>query len=593
MKTPVLHSTICAGAALAALAAHLWAADSPAPAPDTEPATAKPEPAILATNPPAAVTVTAAPTAAPTPPADPSAPTDKPAEARSEAAATAPPSTEPTQVQPAPDAPATPTPPDKVVAEGEKGIRLNFRGAPLDLVLNYLSDAAGFIIIPETELRGKVDVLSAQPLTPQEAVDVLNTVLAKNGYTAIRKDRTLTIVRREDAKKRDIPIVQGSNPDQIPKNEDMVTQILPIRYINAAQLVRDLAPLIPTDSNVTANEGSNTLLVTDTQANIHRLAEIIKALDTSVASISSIRVFSLKFADAKVLATVVKEVFQVPDTSRSSDPRAQFFQRFGRGGDGGPGGMGGMAAMMGGPGGSGSGSSGGRAGASRVVATSDDRSNSLVVSAPEELMSSIEDLVKSIDINVEDVTELRVFHLKFADPQEMAELLTSLFPDSTSQNTRGGMVRFGGGFGGGPGGMFGGRGGMAAGATSGQSDRLQKQTRVLAVPDLRTASVVVCASRELLDQIARMIEQLDSDPAKKQKVFVFSVENTDPQAVEDILKNLFETQNTRNRATTSRSNNRQTGQQLNSRSQTSQSNSRFGSGSSGSRFGGNSGFGGN
>jgi len=38
-----------------------------------------------------------------------------------------------------------------VVAEGEKGLRLNFRGAPLELVLDYLSEAAGFIIRPEVD----------------------------------------------------------------------------------------------------------------------------------------------------------------------------------------------------------------------------------------------------------------------------------------------------------------------------------------------------------------------------------------------------------------------------------------------------------
>src|SRR5947208_1394601 len=37
---------------------------------------------------------------------------------------------------------------------GEKGLRLNFRGVPLEWVLDYLSDAAGFIIVAETEVKG-------------------------------------------------------------------------------------------------------------------------------------------------------------------------------------------------------------------------------------------------------------------------------------------------------------------------------------------------------------------------------------------------------------------------------------------------------
>src|SRR5213078_4699969 len=79
-------------------------------------------------------------------------------------------------------------------ASSEAGLRLNFRGVPLDMVLNYLSDAAGFIINikPGTDVKGKtVDVWSNQPLNKDEAVDLLNTVLNQNDYAAVRKGRTL------------------------------------------------------------------------------------------------------------------------------------------------------------------------------------------------------------------------------------------------------------------------------------------------------------------------------------------------------------------------------------------------------------------
>src|SRR3954447_15689759 len=93
--------------------------------------------------------------------------------------------------------PATPT--NSVPAsDSDKGLRLNFRGVPLDMVLNYLSEAAGFIIVLETKVEGKVDVWSNQPLTKDEAVELLNTILNKNDYAAIRNGRTLTIVKRDE-----------------------------------------------------------------------------------------------------------------------------------------------------------------------------------------------------------------------------------------------------------------------------------------------------------------------------------------------------------------------------------------------------------
>ena len=87
---------------------------------------------------------------------------------------------------------------------------MNFDNVPLDEVLSYLSDAAGFIIVMDTQVHGTVSVISSHPMTRDEAVDLLNSVLNQNGYAAIRNGRTLTIVNKDDAKTRDIPVQIGN-----------------------------------------------------------------------------------------------------------------------------------------------------------------------------------------------------------------------------------------------------------------------------------------------------------------------------------------------------------------------------------------------
>jgi type II secretory pathway component GspD/PulD (secretin) len=576
-----------------ALMLPLSAADTPA------------EPATENTDAPPAVVAEAADEESvppqPAPPKPPPAADPEPArEPTPETATPAPAQTSATE-------PANPPSVDHAPPRGANDLRLNFRGVPLDMVLNYLSEAAGFIIVLDTEVKGKVDVWSNQPLNQDEAVELLNSVLNKNGYAAIRNGRTLTVVSRDEAKKRDIPVKSGSDPEGIPKSDEMVTQIVPVRYISAVALAKDLQPLLPTQATLTANEGGNALVITDTQTNIRRVAEIIAALDTSVASVSAIRVFPLRFADAKLLATTLRDLFSNSargGTGGSSTSSRGGFSPFGGGGPsffgGGPpgfsrdgGGDGGRSRSS-----SGGGSSGGLRAATQVTAVADEHSNSLIVSAPEEYMADIENLIKQVDTAVTDVTELRVFALRNADPVEMAELLSNLFPDpSRQEDTRSTGLRFGGGpF---PGGFPGFPGSSrtssrGTGGNNSDSERAKKQSRVLAVPDARTSSIIVTAAKDMMDQIAEMIAQLDSSAARKQKVFVYPLENANVQEVEGILRNLFETQNTRNTRTTSQQNNNPlTTRQNNAAQNQGNQNSTFGSGGlGGGGLGGGGGGGG-
>jgi general secretion pathway protein D len=409
---------------------------------------------------------------------------------------------------------------------------MDFRGAPLNLVLDYLSDAAGFIINKETDVRGTVDVWSKHPLTKEEAVELLNSVLKKNGYAVTRNGRILTIVSVDNVKTADLDIVTGSNPEEVEKSDEVVTQIIPVRHANAAQLRDNLLVLLPTSATLSVNESANSLILVATKTDIRRMLRVVTALDSSIASVSSIKVFPLQYADAKQLATVVQQLFAVQSSGNAMNARAQFFNMMRGGGPGGPGGMS-----------SGGSSGGGNAAGARVVAAADETSNSLIVSAAADLMDTITKMVQEIDVPQSDITELRVFHLLNADPVELADQFTQLFPDETRSNSgdRGSRFRFNNG------GRFGGS------SSTGTSDRLKKKTQVLAVPDQRTSSLLVSAAAEMMPQIADMIAQLDSSPAKKEKVAVYDLQNADPNDVYQILQDLFNRNTTMRNSSANRS----------------------------------------
>jgi type II secretory pathway component GspD/PulD (secretin) len=416
-------------------------------------------------------------------------------------------------------------------APASTGVMLNFQNASLNDVLTYLSEAAGFVIVQEAPVTGTVNIVSRQSLSPEEAVDLLNTVLIDKGYAAIRNGRILKIINRRDAQKRDIPVQQGSNPELIPRKDNVVIQILPLRYGEAAKLVENLRPLLADTATISANEGSNAIILTDTQSNIHRMAQIIHALDTSVSALSTITVIPLKYADSKEVAQIITQLFQPVETGPA-----------GQGGKGGGGGRRGGFPGFGFPGMAqpAGGGSDARAAAARVVAVADEQSNSVIVSASEDTIPVIRSMIEQIDMSSTDITDTRIFRLLNADATELAGTINSLF-GSTAGTLSAGANRGGGNQQGGNNNQRrqGAPAAPAAGGAAGQSERALLQSQVVAVGDPRTNSLLVTASADSMAKVSEVVTRLDATGAKRQHVYYHQLQNGDPSTIADVLRGML------------------------------------------------------
>jgi len=354
-------------------------------------------------------------------------------------------------------------------------------------------------------------------------------------------------------------------------SDDAGTWVIPVRFVNATQLMNNLRVLLPLSDELAVNESANSLVIFAPGRDVRRMLKVINALDTSVASVSSIEVFRLKYADAKQLATEVQQLFGQTAGQAGGmgmGGRAQQFFNMIRGG--GP---------FGGGGGGQGGSSGGNPAGTKVAAASDDYSNSLIVNAAPEMMATIKDMVLQIDVPTTDITEVEIFHLQHADPSELADQFALLFPDTSRTDTGTGFgFRFG------PGGPF----GRNNQTTS--NDRSKKKSQVITVPDPRTKSLLVSAASEMMPHIREMVERLDAIDARHEVVAVHDLANADPQDVQNILQDLFQRSGSIRQSSTANRNSmlgtgnpltqRATQNQLNSSSLTSGFGSSRGGGSS-------------
>jgi general secretion pathway protein D len=452
-------------------------------------------------------------------------------------------------------------------------ISFNFKDASVDAVLDYLSDQAGFVVIKESPVSGRVTVLSKQPVTPDEAVILLNTVLKVNGLTAIQMGRVLKITSLASAKKESIPVHYGADPNDIEATDELITQVIPVKSVDAVKLKTDLQPLINADADFASNGASNTIIVTDTSANIRRIVEIISALDKTNAMENTIRVRQLKYADATSTAKLITDIF-APTTTQNNNNNvpgpAQFFRAFGGGGFGGGGGGG---FGRGGGGGGGAGAAGaqsqdaGQTG--KVVASADTRTNTVVVSGPVGTLAVIDDMLNQLDANPASEENVFTYKVKNGQAVDMASTLNALFtanPSSATSSTAsrtqygagtgnpisgtggfgsnngrtststggglggglgGGSGGFGGssfnggsafgasaggnraGGGGGGGGFGGGFGGGAAGGSGQLTTAAELIGQVYVVADQDTNTLLVATASKYEKQVRDIIDQLD------------------------------------------------------------------------------------
>lgn len=361
---------------------------------------------------------------------------------------------------------------------------LNFQDALVSDVLDYLSREAGLIIVSDALISGRVNLVSKKPLNIDEVIALISSVLKGEGYTAIRTGRTLKIVSLTSAKSSNIPVITANNPENIVEGDNVITCIIPIRYANAMRLREDIAPLLSDYAVISSNEASNSLIITDTGANIKRLVKIVKSVDTQMSTVADVKVFLLKYADARNTAALINDVFKQQTGSsngNASQNQTPFFMRFGdRGRD-----RGSRDQQETGS---------GAAQNVQVIASADDRTNAVVVSGPADVLVIIGQVVNDLDSNPDEDHELFVYKLKYAQAANIKLRLNNLFRELENINQE--NLR-----------NTGGRGTMTSRSNTNNSSSVTDEVYIEADED--TNSLIVMTSSKNYEKIKKIIEQLD------------------------------------------------------------------------------------
>jgi general secretion pathway protein D len=226
------------------------------------------------------------PVAAPTAPAAPEPPVAAPAPA---------PAPPPEQQPPAPHQAQNPAP-----AVPERYVSLNFDNAEISVVIQTIAELLRMNYIVAPTVRGRVTIQTTEKLPVSALLPVLEQILEVNNFMAVKSGDFYKIVPANQAKQEAVETVR---PEATPSvGTGLVTQIVQLRFISPAEVVKILTPFKTAAGVYQAHEPARLVFLTEVPAKIPDLVKIIEVLDVDTFASIQVELYPVRYAGVEELA---------------------------------------------------------------------------------------------------------------------------------------------------------------------------------------------------------------------------------------------------------------------------------------------------
>ncbi len=258
----------------------------------------------------------------------------------------------------------------------------NYKDADIRQIIEAVSDVTGRNFIVDPRVKAQVTMLSSTPMSADAFYETFLSILDVYGFVAVRSGDVVKIL--PDANARQIPGAETYGGGR-PSSDDIITQVVEVQNIGAAQLVPILRPLIPQYGHLAAHPPSNMLIISDRAANVRRLLRIIGRIDQ--AGDEDIEVVPLEHATAGDIVRVLTSLTQAQRTE----------------------------------------------GAGQLGLVADDRTNSVLISGEKNQRLKLRTLIAHLDTPLEDGGNTRVRYLRYANAEELSTKLQTQFTGAGAQ----------------------------------------------------------------------------------------------------------------------------------------------------------------
>ncbi len=197
-------------------------------------------------------------------------------------------------------------------------VSLDFDNAEIRVVIKQISDLTGRNFLVDEKVRGRVTIITPALIRIQDVYQVFLSLLHTYGFTAVPAGEITKILPLGEVTRSSIPTLGPDESRRLAPSDRLVTSIIRLENADSASLASLLRPMAAREGNLISYRPANALILTDTAANVRRLASIIQKVDVPSA-IGQVVVVRLKYALAKDLAVTLQQL--VEETVVEAAPR--------------------------------------------------------------------------------------------------------------------------------------------------------------------------------------------------------------------------------------------------------------------------------
>ena len=419
-------------------------------------------------------------------------------------------------------------------ADPKEAPALNWDATPVDIVFQTYGEQVGKTILKDPAVPNATITLKSregQKLTKEEYLEAIEVVLEMNGiHLEPYGEKFIRAVPRGKARKEGIPLYMDiSDVPAEAKDGRVISVMISFKSVATDEAQKALENFKSDTGILNVFERTNSILVTDTWQNIKRMEEIAKSIDISSPVLEQVFVYQVENASANDIKTALEQIVQESQKEQEKNGKTVQNSVASQPSVVRPNSLGGprllnrpnqpeapkplestVTAMSDADRGMIRG---------KVLILADERSNKLVIITSKSNYDFFEKVIKQLDVETTPDTVVKVYRLKYAEAEEVADMINDLIGNAPSSKSnsknnqnaaargQGGTTRVSSPTGGQP---------STAAARKSANQRTgeakpgelsKENTTVLA--DKRINGLVVMTNKELVPVVESIIEAMD------------------------------------------------------------------------------------